>query len=55
MAGLVGPGLNAGVLRCTVLNPAAHVCLRLCAGTDDWSIHKGSCGYGALWQDEPHG
>jgi hypothetical protein len=26
-----------------------------CAGTDDWSIHKGSCGYGALWQDEPHG
>ena len=25
------------------------------AGTDDWSIHKGSCGYGALWKDEPHG
>uniref|UniRef100_A0A383VYW9 Expansin-like EG45 domain-containing protein n=1 Tax=Tetradesmus obliquus TaxID=3088 RepID=A0A383VYW9_TETOB len=24
-------------------------------GTDDWSIHKGSCGYGALWRDEPHG
>jgi len=24
-------------------------------GTDDWSIHKGSCGYGALWKDEPHG
>jgi hypothetical protein len=27
----------------------------LYAGTDDWSIHKGSCGYGALWKDEPHG
>jgi hypothetical protein len=24
-------------------------------GTDDWSIHKGSCGYGAIWKDEPHG
>lgn len=25
------------------------------AGTDEWSIHKGSCGYGAIWRDEPHG
>lgn len=24
-------------------------------GTDEWSIHKGSCNYGALWRDEPHG
>lgn len=24
-------------------------------GTDDWSIHKGSCAYGYIWPDEPHG
>jgi hypothetical protein len=24
-------------------------------GTDEWIIHKGSCGYGAIWSDEPHG
>ncbi|KAI8471576.1 MAG: RlpA-like double-psi beta-barrel-protein domain-containing protein-containing protein [Monoraphidium minutum] len=24
-------------------------------GTDAWSIHKGSCGYGYIWKDEPLG
>lgn len=24
-------------------------------GTDEWSIHKGSCGYGYIWKDEPLG
>lgn len=33
----------------------AHLLAALFAGTDEWSIHKGSCGYGALWRDEPHG
>jgi hypothetical protein len=24
-------------------------------GDDDWSIHKGSCDYGYIGQNEPHG
>lgn len=30
-------------------------CLDDLAGTDAWSIHKGSCDYGYIWKNEPLG